>query len=62
MNELVIERDVGEVVDAGLVDQEPVGDAERLAHLRFELLPRHCLRHFALRRRLRRRSWGRLWS
>ena len=31
MDELVVERDVGEGVDAALIDEEPVGNAELLA-------------------------------
>src|SRR5690606_38583413 len=39
VHELVIERDVGECVDAGLIDLEPVRDAEQLADALLELLP-----------------------
>ena len=43
----MIQRDVGERIDAGLVDEEPIGDAEPLAYRGLQLLSGDRLRHAA---------------
>ena len=47
VHELVIERHVGEPVDALLVDQEPFGHAELAADLGLKLAAASLLRHIA---------------